>query len=87
MDHLIRIAGQLFAVTLVRYFILAGIPFLLFYILFHNRLRTSKIQQRPAKNKDFIREIIHSVVSSLVLSTECYSSSISMLLKDVAERC
>ena len=70
MDHPLHFAGQLFGVTLVRYFILAGIPFVLFYILFHNRLRGSKIQERTAKNTDFIREIIHSALSSGILSIE-----------------
>ena len=70
MDHLLHTVGRIFGITLIRYFILAGIPFLIFYIFLRNQSKKLKIQDRPAKNKDFIREIIHSTLSSLVLSIE-----------------
>lgn len=52
--------------SLLKYFIFAGIPFLIFYKLFTDRFQQAKIQQRTAKRKDFSREIRHSLQSSLV---------------------
>ncbi len=52
--------------SLLKYFIFAGIPFLIFYKLFANRFHRAKIQQRTAKRKDFSREILYSIQSSLV---------------------
>ena len=56
-----------FAINLFRYFIMAGIPFLIFYILFPKVFSKNKIQARFAKQKDFIREIIHSLQTTLVI--------------------
>lgn len=52
--------------SLLKYFIFAGVPFLIFYKLFANRFHRAKIQQRTAKRKDFSREILYSIQSSLV---------------------
>jgi len=51
-----------------RYFILAGIPFLIFYLLFPHKFSKNKIQVRFAKNKDFIREILHSMQTTLIIA-------------------
>lgn len=64
--------AKMFSITLVRYFVLAGIPFLVCYILFSPGIRKAKIQARYATRKDFIREILHSVASSFVLSAMAY---------------
>ncbi len=53
--------------NITRYFIFAGIPFLIFYVLFPNYFSLNKIQDRWAKNKDFIREILHSMQTSVVI--------------------
>ncbi|RCH55596.1 sterol desaturase family protein [Mucilaginibacter hurinus] len=68
MEVLFESLGKIFTVTLARYFVIAGIPFVLFYWLMPQRFIKSKIQARYAKNKDFIREIMHSVQTSLVLA-------------------
>lgn len=54
-------------VGVARYFILAGIPFLIFYLLFPRKFSKNKIQVRFAKNKDFIREILHSMQTTLII--------------------
>jgi sterol desaturase/sphingolipid hydroxylase (fatty acid hydroxylase superfamily)/uncharacterized protein (DUF2147 family) len=64
--------GRMFGITAVRYFILAGIPFLLFYILLPGRFTKAKIQARAADKKDFLREVAHSMVSSLALSAVAF---------------
>jgi lathosterol oxidase len=68
MEHVLEIIGTLFRITVIRYFILAGIPFALVYFLLRSKLKKAKIQAKAASRKDFIREILHSMVSSLVLS-------------------
>lgn len=55
-------------ISVVRYFVLAGIPFLIFYKLFPRLFSRNKIQSRIARKKDFIREILHSVQSSLIIA-------------------
>ncbi|QQS29968.1 MAG: sterol desaturase family protein [Sphingobacteriales bacterium] len=52
--------------SLLKYFIFAGIPFLIVYKLFSTRFHKAKIQQRTAKRKDFLREILYSIQSSLL---------------------
>lgn len=49
--------------NLFRYFVMAGIPFLFFYLLFPKRFSRQKIQERPAKARDFRRELLHSLKS------------------------
>lgn len=56
-----------FIINFFRYFIMAGIPFLIFYILFPEVFSKNKIQGRFAKQKDFIREIWHSLQTTLVI--------------------
>jgi len=53
--------------NLLRYFVIGGIAFLVFYKLFPKKFASNKIQSRLAKQKDFIREILHSVQSSIVI--------------------
>ncbi len=43
-----------------RYFLIAGIAFLLFYILLRNKIFYKKIQQRFPKNNDYFREMGYS---------------------------
>lgn len=46
-----------------RYFLIAGLAFLLFYILLHKRVRYKKIQARTPKGKDYAREIGYSIIT------------------------
>ena len=55
-------------INVVRYFLLAGIPFLIFYILFPDFFKRNKIQRKIAKNKDFIREIMHSMQTTFIIA-------------------
>lgn len=54
-------------INLIRYFIMAGVPFLIFYKFFPDFFSRNKIQSRLAQQKDFIREIIHSLQTTLVI--------------------
>lgn len=68
MENTLKTALQIFGFSAIRYFLLAGIPFLLFYVLFSDRLKPSKIQQKLSAKKELIREIWHSMQSTLVFS-------------------
>lgn len=56
------------AINIIRYFLFAGIPFLIFYIKFPQFFMKNKIQSRFAKRKDFIREILHSTQTTFILA-------------------
>ena len=68
MEDLIQYLTPAFK-QLVRYFIFAGLPFLIFYRLFTEHLLHHKIQSKWAQSKDFRREIGHSVQTSFVIGT------------------
>ena len=52
----------------VRYFVIAGIAFALYYILFRNRYFYKKIQHRFPKNTDYLREMGYSVLTIAIFS-------------------
>jgi Delta7-sterol 5-desaturase len=52
----------------MRYFLLAFLLFLLFYIIFRNKWLYKKIQPRFPKNKDYIREILYSVATMMIFA-------------------
>lgn len=52
---------------LIQYFFLAGVPFLLFYVWKSSTFIRNKIQIKKAANKDFKREIGHSLVTMLII--------------------
>lgn len=51
-----------------RYFMMAGIAFLLFYIVWRNRFFYRKIQLRFPRNQDYLREIFYSVLTICIFS-------------------
>ncbi|GAB2695335.1 sterol desaturase family protein [Mucilaginibacter koreensis] len=68
MQKLLEGTASIFGVLTLRYFILAGIPFLIFYYWLHNRFSKLKIQKKAAGRTDFWREILHSVQSTAVFA-------------------
>lgn len=55
-----------FISNILKYFLLAGIPFLIFYVFYPNVFSKNKIQAKKADKKDFIREIKHSMQSTFI---------------------
>ncbi|HEY1018264.1 MAG TPA: sterol desaturase family protein [Sediminibacterium sp.] len=51
-----------------RYFMIAGLAFLLFYIVWRNRFFYKKIQVRFPKNQDYLREIFYSFLTICIFS-------------------
>ncbi|RFS22574.1 sterol desaturase family protein [Chitinophaga silvatica] len=68
MDTIINQSLQIFNSSVLRYFLLAGIPFIIFYKFLPAKMVSRKIQQRSASKKDFLREIWHSMQSTLVFT-------------------
>lgn len=66
MEQIIRMAFP-FVFNMLKYFLLAGIPFLIFYKLYQNHFSKNKIQEKSAKRKDFIREVLHSMQATVVI--------------------
>ncbi|MCB0665186.1 MAG: sterol desaturase family protein [Saprospiraceae bacterium] len=54
--------------TLTRYFIIAGIPFIIFYVLFHRYFKRSKIQERKVPKHLLLYEILQSSQSALIFA-------------------
>lgn len=68
MEKTVEIFGYIFYISLLRYFLIAGIPFILFYYLFKNKMEIYKIQKRILKKSDFKREIFYSSQTTLVFT-------------------
>lgn len=51
-----------------RYFLIAGIAFFLFYVLWRNRFFYKKIQLRFPKNTDYLREMGYSLLTIVIFS-------------------
>ena len=65
-QSLIEIIGGILTITYLRYFIIAGIFFLIFYVLFKKKWQSKKIQNCFPKNKDYKREIGYSILSLFI---------------------
>jgi len=50
------------------YFAIAGLAFIIFYVIMKKKIFFKKIQLRFVKRKDYIREIIYSVVSIMIFT-------------------
>lgn len=58
----------IFIANLLRYILLAGTAFLVFYVIFKKKFLLSKIQQKFPKNKDYFREIGYSFITFLIFT-------------------
>jgi len=68
MNNFIEATLKIFTMSAFRYFLLAGIPFALFYLLLPKKLTKYKIQQKLASRKDHIHEMWHSMQSTFVFT-------------------
>ncbi|RYG44181.1 MAG: sterol desaturase family protein [Chitinophagaceae bacterium] len=60
--------ASLLVLGLVRYFVIAGAFFLLFYKLLAKKLASSKLQLRPTGWSTFLKEIWHSALTCIILA-------------------
>lgn len=68
LDRIALIFGADYVGHLLRYVLLAGVVFLVFYVWRHRRLVALKIQHRHATTKDIKREVLYSLSSLAVFS-------------------
>lgn len=67
MDQtLIELIARISTFNLMRYLIVAGVFFLVFYVLFKKKWLPKKIQNRFPNNKDYYREISYSILSLFI---------------------
>jgi Delta7-sterol 5-desaturase len=64
---------KIFTVVSLRYVVIAGIAFLIWYILLKKRISFSKIQLRFPANKDYLREILYSLTTMLIFTFVTWS--------------
>lgn len=68
MEWMIEGLTKVLVSSSFRYFILAGIPFAIFYVIFQKRFQKNKIQSRHAKHNRFLSEIMHSLPTMVILA-------------------
>lgn len=61
-------AGIVFMANLLRYLVMAGVAFVIFYVVFKKQFSFSKIQQKFPKNKDYFREIGYSFLTFIIFT-------------------
>lgn len=67
MENLYELGTKIFITNFLRYFITAGLAFLLFYILLrNNKFLPKKIQTTYPLKKDYYREIGYSLITILI---------------------
>jgi lathosterol oxidase len=72
MQNILEVFIRIFSISAMRYFLVAGLPFVLCYLWLSNRLGASKIQARLASRSDYIREIFYSVQTTFVFTVIAY---------------
>ncbi len=60
------LSKRILTINMLRYFLIAGPAFLIFYVLFKNYFKEVKIQDRFPKNSDYLREIIYSIITIFI---------------------
>jgi lathosterol oxidase len=68
----IKTWNQLLLLIGLRYFIIAGIAYLIWYIIRRRKIAFKKIQLRLPANKDYQREIFYSILSIFIFSLVPY---------------
>ena len=58
----------IFTANILRYFLLAGVPFLIFYVWKKSQKQATKIQPKFQKSADYRREIFYSILTFVVFS-------------------
>lgn len=66
MDFFIEVSKRMFLFNSLRYFVVSGIAFLIFYVLFKKKWQFKKIQKKFPQNKDYYREIGYSLLTILI---------------------
>lgn len=63
ISHLFSV---IFTASLIRYFVIAGLAFLIYYVSLRNKVSYKKIQLKFPKSSDYQREILYSLLTFLI---------------------
>lgn len=55
-----------FTILIIRYFVLCGLFFVVFYLLFKKQLAKHKLQNQFPSKTDYLRDILYSLLSALI---------------------
>lgn len=69
MDHFFYVWFRISSSITIRYFLIAGITFLLFYILFKRYVAFRRVQVTFPKITDYRRDIIYSLITVVIFAT------------------
>lgn len=61
--EILEIVTRSISMNLIRYWMTAGVAFLIFYVLFKQKWKHKKLQEKFPKNRDYYREIIYSSIT------------------------
>lgn len=81
----------LYVANALRYFIIAGAAFLVFYVFSKNKFITRRIQKKFPSSKDYLREIFYSLLTFIVFSvigifiSLCKRNGLTLMYNDVME--
>lgn len=50
----------------MRYFLIAGVAFILCYVIFSKKMHKSKIQKNKAPKSSFKRDVLHSLQTTII---------------------
>ena len=59
---------EFFYIVSSRYFIIAGVFFVIFYVFFSKRFENRRLQNKKHTNQDYKREILYSVITIIIFS-------------------
>jgi Delta7-sterol 5-desaturase len=72
MKQIVETIGLIFGLSMVRYMAIAGMPFVIFYWVFRDRMARAKIQRRSVTRRALVREVLHSTLSTVVFAIIAY---------------
>lgn len=86
-----NIGFGLYVANTLRYVIIAGGAFLIFYVLFKNKFTSKRIQKKFPANKDLAREIIYSLLTFVIFSvigifiSLCKRNGFTLMYNDIGD--
>lgn len=65
-SFVLELLNNLLLLNFLRYFLITGPVFLIFYVLFKNKWKYKRIQLKFPKTKDYIRELVYSIITIFI---------------------
>lgn len=65
-NFIYQLTQKLLVINLLRYFLVAGPAFLIFYVVFKQKWQFKRIQFNFPKTSDYVREVTYSVITVLI---------------------